>query len=116
MLHTPSVCLRGSSSILPFLPGSSAATSSPSSSMTAIPPVVQLERSGSPWPSSSAPTLRSECHLVCQPPRCALPHALPILQSWVHASLSTPTPMGPLLSSLWHLLFRRRRHVQSHLS
>src|SRR6266702_3668220 len=104
--HTPFASPHGSSSSLPFPLGSSAAKSLPSSLMTAIPPVVQLERPGSPWPSSSALTLRIECHLVCQPPPCALPHALPVPQSWVHASLSTPTPTDLLPSCL---LLRSRR-------
>src|SRR6266571_8971317 len=114
MRHTPSVCLRGSSSSLPFPLGSSVARSSLLSSAVAIPPVVQLERPSSPWPSSSALTLRTECHLVCQPPPCALPHALPVPQSWVHASLSTPTPTDPLPSCLRVLL--RCRRVLSHLA
>src|SRR6266571_4425565 len=106
--HTPFASPRRSSSSPPFLLGLSAVKSSPSSSMTAIPPVIQLERPGSPWPSSSALTLRIECHLVCQPPRCALPHALPVPRSWVHVSLSTPTPTD-LLPSCLRLLLRHRR-------
>src|SRR6266568_8609524 len=76
--HTPFASPRGSSSSLPFPLGSSAARSLLLTSAVAIPPVVQLERPGSPWPSSSALTLQIECHLVCQPPRCALPPALPV--------------------------------------
>src|SRR6266581_3738726 len=107
--HTPFAFLRGSSSSPPFLLGSSAVRSSLLSSAVAIPPVVQLERPGSPWPSSSALTLRTECHLVCQPPPCALPPASLVPQSWVPASLSTPTPTDPPLSSRHLLLLRRRR-------
>src|SRR6266702_5542099 len=104
--HTPFAFLRGSSSSPPFPLGSSAVKSSPSSSVTAIPPVVLIERPSSPWPSSSALTLQTECHLVCYPPPCALPHALPVPRSWVHASLSTPTPTDLLPSCL---LLRCRR-------